>query len=264
MEKKTTQKKIESKTASKSRASKADKVLSATADLSATVFSTGGKEVGTTVLPASVFGISWNPDLVHQVALGMQANARAGQASAHTKMRGEVRGGGKKPWRQKGTGRARHGSIRSPIWRGGGVTHGPRADKEYGVRIPRKMRTKALFSVLSKKFSDGLVLFVDGLSFSEPKTKDARSILGALAGISGFEKMTKKSGNAALFVIPKNDENVKKSFRNIGTTGVEDVRNLNALDVLLYKYIVIANPDVSVKILSEKQETKNTDKQIKN
>lgn len=259
MEKKTTKKKIVKKTPAKPKAASVEKKVKApVGELSAKIFTVAGKEAGTTTLPASVFGVSWNSDLVHQVAVGMQANARAGRAGAHTKGRGEVRGGGKKPWRQKGTGRARHGSIRSPIWRGGGVTHGPRADKEYGVRIPKKMRAKALFSVLSKKFSDGNVLFVDALSFAGPKTRDARAMLDALAGISGFEKLAKKSGNAALIVTPKNDEAVKKSFRNIGTTGVEEVRNLNALSALSYAYLVIVNPEEAVKILSEKNETRNS------
>ena len=123
------------------------------------IYSKAGKEVGTITLPANIFGLTWNDALMHQVVTTMQANAR--NIIAHTKSRGDVRGGGRKPWQQKGTGRARHGSIRSPIWRGGGVTHGPRNDKVYAREIPKKMRAKALFIALSRKFKDGELLFVN-------------------------------------------------------------------------------------------------------
>lgn len=253
MEKKIVKKKIVKKTAAKPRALKAEKKAKAPAgELSAPMFTVAGKEAGTVALPSSVFGVTWNADLVHQVTLGMQANARAGLGRAHTKGRGEVRGGGRKPWRQKGTGRARHGSSRSPIWRGGGVTHGPRADKEYAVRIPRKMRARALFSVLSRKFRDGQILFVDTMPLAVPKTADAKKALDTLAKVAGFEKLSRKSGNAMLLVMPKNDDAVKKSFRNIGTTGVEEARNLNAVDALSYTYLVIVDPDTSVKAFESK------------
>src|SRR6202167_3095081 len=106
--------------------------------MEAIIYNTQGKKSGSVDLPEAIFGIKWNDSLMHQVVTSMQDNARTNVA--HTKGRGEVRGGGKKPWRQKGTGRARHGSIRSPIWKGGGVTHGPSKDKVYSVAIPKKMR----------------------------------------------------------------------------------------------------------------------------
>src|SRR6185369_11983395 len=108
---------------------------------------------------------------------------------------GEVRGGGKKPWQQKGTGRARHGSTRSPIWVGGGVAHGPRKDKNYDRKINKSAKAKAFLTLLSKKFKDGQVLFVESLSFTAPKTKDAKSALVSLSKAKGFEKLSTKRKN---------------------------------------------------------------------
>src|SRR3989344_1678996 len=116
------------------------------------IYNQEGKEVGKVSLPTAVFGVKWNPDLVHQAVVAMEANART--PVAHTKSRADVRGGGRKPWKQKGTGRARHGSTRSPIWVGGGVAHGPTNEKIFAKKINKKMRTKALYTVLSQKLRD--------------------------------------------------------------------------------------------------------------
>jgi large subunit ribosomal protein L4 len=131
--------------------------------MDAKIYNQKGKESGKVTLPDAVFAMQWNADLVHQVAVGMMSNAR--DPIAHTKTRGEVRGGGKKPWQQKGLGRARHGSSRSPIWVGGGVAHGPRNDKNYTKKINKKMKTAALYSILSKKLKDNEIIFLDTLSF---------------------------------------------------------------------------------------------------
>ncbi len=210
-----------------------------------------GKEVGKVQVPESIFGLPWNADLVHQVVTTIQGNARMG--NAHTKDRGEVRGGGKKPWKQKGTGRARHGSSRSPIWRGGGVTHGPRNEKDYSRKVNQKMRQKALLVALSRKFHDGEVLFVDSLEMAAPKTAEAKKVVTALA--KNFSALTKKQ-NAALFTIPTKHEATQRSFSNFGNVSVDEVRNLNPLTVLGSKYLIITAPEQSFEVLGKKQVVK--------
>jgi len=216
-------------------------------NLEATVFKADGASAGTITLPAEVFGAKWNADLVHQVVVGMQANARP--TVAHTKFRGEVRGGGKKPWKQKGTGRARHGSRRSPIWKGGGVTHGPRAEKVYAVKINKKMRSAALASVLSRKWKDGEVVFVESFNFSVPKTRDAKAALVAIAKSAGKDALATRRNNAALLAFPTRDLISAKSFRNIPGFMSEEVRNLNPVDILNRKFLVIADPKASLEAL---------------
>jgi large subunit ribosomal protein L4 len=210
----------------------------------AKVYNIQGKAAGKITLPEALFNLPWNADLVHQVVSSMRANART--PVAHAKTRGEVRGGGTKPWRQKGTGRARHGSTRSPIWVGGGVTHGPRKDKVYARKINRKMRQKALLVVLSRKYKDGEVIFVDKLEIAEPKAKEAKNVLLALG--KEFSGMTKRK-NAALIALSSS----QKSFRNFGNVSVDEVRNLNPVSVLSSKYLVIADPESALKTLSSKQ-----------
>ena len=215
--------------------------------LEATVWSTAGAKSSTVSLPPELFAVQWNADLVHQVVVGMQANARP--VTAHTKFRGEVSGGGKKPWKQKGTGRARHGSTRSPIWKGGGVTHGPRAEKVYAVKINRKMRVAALASVLSRKLRDGQIIFVDSLSFATPKTKDAKAMLVAIANGSGTQELVTKRKNAAVVAFAKKDMASEKSFRNIGSLTLAEIRNINPVDLMTKKYLVIENPAEALPVL---------------
>lgn len=221
--------------------------------MDAKVFSQDGKETGKVTLPETVFGVAWNPDLVHEVVIGMQANARTG--TAHTKDRSEVRGGGKKPWRQKGTGRARHGSSRSPIWTGGGVSHGPRNEKDHSVKINKKVRAKALASVLSKKLADQEVLFVDTFKLTEPKTKDAKVIMTALAKGAGQESLATKRKNAAVVVLAERNLATEKSFRNFGNVEVMQAKDINPVDLLTYKYVVVADAPSSVEILEKRVAT---------
>lgn len=214
--------------------------------MEATLYNAQGKKTGMVTLPEALFDVAWNDSLMHQVVTSMQGNART--PVAHTKTRGDVRGGGKKPWRQKGTGRARHGSTRSPIWRGGGITHGPRNEKNYARTIPRTMRTKALYMALSKKLKDGEIIFVDRLPFETPKTALARKALVALSG-AGFEKLATKRKNAALIALSNPDDAARKSFRNIGSVLCADVRNLNPMSVLGHAYLVIENPEAGIAML---------------
>lgn len=218
--------------------------------MNATVFSKEGKETGKVDLPDAVFAVTWNADLVHEVVTGMQANAR--QSTAHTKDRSEVRGGGKKPWKQKGTGRARHGSRRSPIWSGGGIAHGPRSDKDYSVKINKKVRAKALATVLSKKMTDNEIIFVDSLKMGEPKAKEAKAIFAAIANGSSNDAMARKRKNAALIVLTERDEATEKSFRNFGNIEVAQAKDINPVDLLTYKYVVVAEPKAAIEILEKR------------
>jgi len=217
------------------------------------IYNIQGKEAGTINLPETIFGLPWNADLVHQVVTAMQANARG--PVAHTKDRGEVRGGGKKPWAQKGTGRARHGSSRSPIWKGGGITHGPRKDKIYTQKANKQARQKALLVALSRKFKDGEIVFVDSLEMQAPKTREAKGFLMALAPQLGG--LTKKR-NAALIALPTAHVATHKSFRNMGNVETTEVRNLNPVSVLSAKYLVIADPKAAIETLGAKRVAKKS------
>jgi len=207
-----------------------------------------GKEVGSVVLPESIFGAKWNPDMVHQTVTSMLGSRR--NAVAHAKNRGEVSGGGKKPWRQKGTGRARHGSTRSPIWVGGGTTHGPRNDKNYSRKVNKTAASSTLASVLSKKFKDGEILMLNEIKLPEKKTKEAVSVLKAIAGIKGFESISKKKTNALYLSVPSISSDIKRTFRNIGNVDVVETRNINAADILGKKFIAFVAPEESFKILT--------------
>jgi large subunit ribosomal protein L4 len=214
------------------------------------IYDQKGGEAGTINLPAKVFAAKWRADLVHQVVEGMRSNKRAG--TADTKDRGEVSGGGKKPWKQKGTGRARHGSTRSPIWVGGGVTHGPLAEKNYKRKVSKKMRAQALFSVLSKKLKDNEILFVDTLSVSKINTKAAVTVVKNLAKASGFKPLANSKKPRVLTALFERDEKAEKSFRNLPQLEIVFLKNLNPLDVLNHQYLLIENPEKAVKFLESR------------
>ena len=143
-----------------------------------TIYNQEGKKSGESLLPKEVFNVKINTDLVHQVVVAQMANRR--RVIAHTKDRSEVRGGGRKPWRQKGTGRARHGSIRSPLWRGGGVTFGPTKFRVFKKEIPKKIKRKALFMVLSVKAKNNLLILLEDIKLEKLKTKLIAELLKKL------------------------------------------------------------------------------------
>ena len=191
------------------------------------IFDQKNKKVGTAEVSDKVFGAKWNPDLVHQVVQAQIANSRI--SIANTKGRGEVRGGGKKPWAQKGTGRARHGSSRSPIWIGGGVAHGPKKERNFTQKINKKMKRLALFSVLSKKFADGEVKFVEKLETDAPKTK---SVAGMLKNLEPKKVST--------LLLPGNGaKNIYRGAANLPKVKALDPASLNVYDLLIVKNVLI-------------------------
>jgi large subunit ribosomal protein L4 len=212
--------------------------------MDAPIYSMDGKKTGTVTLPDSIFGLRWNADLVKQVVDSLLSTKR--KTVAHTKDRSEVRGGGKKPWRQKGTGRARHGSIRSPIWVGGGVTGGPRNEKNFDRKVSKKMRIKALHTLLSRKWRDGEVILVDSVALSEPKTSVAIKTLRSLSSVKGFEDIFSKKNNAAVIAFSSKNKETERAFDNLGNIETMESRNLDPISLLKYKYLVIENPKVSL------------------
>ncbi len=222
--------------------------------MEATVYSVEGKKAGSINLPEAIFGLKWNADLVRQVADSLMSSKR--KNVAHTKSRADVSGGGKKPWQQKGTGRARHGSTRSPIWVGGGVAHGPRNDKNFARIVSKKMKAKALHTILSRKFAEGEILFVDELSLKEGKTKMAISALTSLSSVKGFEYLFTKKRNATAIAFSSKNKTLENAFRNLGNVETLEARNLDPLTLLKYKYLVIENPDTSIKALPKLGKTK--------
>ncbi len=196
------------------------------------IYNQEGEKTRQAKLPKEIFEQEFKPDLVNQVFVSMRSNRR--QNIAHTKDRSEVRGGGRKPWRQKGTGRARHGSIRSPLWIGGGVTFGPTKERNFKKSIPLKMKRKALKCVLSQKLRDKEIFIIDELKIEEPKTKTIYVLLNKL-----FKKIKKGGLMSLLIITDKKDEKLLKAIKNIPDIGIIEARNLNVLDVVSYKDLLI-------------------------
>ena len=190
------------------------------------LFNQKNEKTGTLDLPDAVFGVEWNPDLVHQALTVQVANRR--KVLADTKDRSEVSGGGRKPWRQKGTGRARAGTIRSPLWRGGGVVFGPHP-RDYSYLLPQKIRHKALMESINVKIKDKTIVVIDELNLEKGKTKEMASFLSNLK--SGEQKV--------LFVLDKMDEKIRKNSRNIANLRVIQTSNLNAYLVLWSEKLIL-------------------------
>lgn len=185
-----------------------------------------GKEVGTLPVPDALFAVEAKPAVIHEVIVAQEANSRT--PLAHAKDRSEVRGGGKKPWKQKGTGRARHGSTRSPIWVGGGVAHGPRKERNFTQKINKKTKRLALAMLLSDRLKDGALVAVENFDIPEAKTKFAAKMRQALPG-----------GQAStLVVVTPGDDKMKRALQNIPKTASMHAHSLNARDVAKYRNIV--------------------------
>lgn len=214
------------------------------------VYTTEGKVKKTLDLPEEIFAAKWNADLVAQVLTSQASNRRAG--TAHTKNRAEVRGSHKKPWAQKGSGRARHGSAQSPLWKGGGVTFGPRNDKNYKKVIPKGMKVAALFSLLSAKVKEGKVLFVDNIDLTTGKTKDADEVIKGLSNVEGFTTLRHKKHNNVYLSVKKGEEMSKRAFRNLPYLTLHNMDDLNPLDIANTRYLLISNVEETVEYLSSK------------
>lgn len=193
----------------------------------AQVYNQEGKKVEKIELNSNIFGVEVNEDLMHEALTAAMAQNR--KAFAHTKERGEIRGGGRKPWRQKGTGRARHGSIRSPLWIGGGVTFGPRNERVFEKGINKKAKRKAMLMVLSARANDEDVMILDDLKIDNAKTKILVDLFKKLPGIE----------RRVLFVMDKPTEEAMRAARNIDWLRIVGANNLNIVELLNYPKLVI-------------------------
>ncbi|HBH11912.1 MAG: LSU ribosomal protein L4p (L1e) [Clostridiales bacterium 38_11] len=195
------------------------------------LYNVSGEQIGDIELSDDIFGIEVNTHVMYEAVKAYLANQRQGTQSAKT--RSEVRGGGRKPWRQKGTGRARQGSIRSPQWKGGGVVFAPKP-RDYSIRLPKKVRRLALKSAFSSKVESNEIIVLDELNMTSPKTKDMIKVLENL-----------KVGKKTLIVIPGKDENIYKSARNIPGVKTSAVNTLNVYDILNHNSFVITKDAIS-------------------
>lgn len=204
-------------------------------DLKVKLYNFEGKELGNQDLNAAFFGVKVNPIVVQQVVIAQNANSR--EAIAHTKGRAEVRGGGRKPWKQKGTGRARHGSIRSPLWVGGGVTFGPTSERNFAQKVNKKVKKQALAMAFSDKVAESRLILVDGYNLADAKTK---TLANALKNLPNNKQST-------LVVTAKAEDNIVKASKNIPRVKAIYFGSLNIVDLLKYKYILV-NQDLLSKI----------------
>ncbi len=198
------------------------------------LYNVEGKAVGEKELKAEIFGVAVNPNVVHEVMVGLMANSR--QPLAHTKTKGEVRGGGKKPWKQKGTGRARQGSTRNPHWIGGGVAFGPRAERDYTKKINAKTKRKALCMVLSDKVASDKLVLVEALDAKNGKTKEINSVLGKLP-VKG----------KLMLIAPGRNESLARSTRNLQNVNLVNVGSVNITDIIRAEYVV-TTPEATDKL----------------
>lgn len=197
------------------------------------LYKSTGEQAGNQELSDAVFGVKVNNRLVHQVYVALEANAR--EPWADTKDKSEVRGGGRKPWRQKGTGRARHGSIRSPLWRGGGITFGPLSIRNYKQKLNRKMKQQAVRMCLSGKVAEEKMVALEAVNLSG-KTKDAAALLAKLPG----------TGKSTLILTAGQDEALLLSTRNIPKVHVQRAQDVNVVDLMHHQHIIVTADAVRV------------------
>ena len=257
---------VKSKTKKTIKSRKTEKIKAGkkeTANLELPVYDVEGKEVSTTKLAQEIFNVKMNPNLVYQVATSQMANRR--KVIAHTKDRSEVRGGGKKPWRQKGTGRARHGSIRSPLWKGGGVTFGPTKARVFKKEIPKKMRRLAFFMVISSKAQNSFLILLDKLKIEKstqgPREPTGQAPVAELRSLRGRQntKLTKSMAEilkklpcrneSCLIALPEMDKNLILATRNLPDVQTVQAKDLNCLDLLSFKYLLM--PKETIKVIRE-------------
>lgn len=241
------------------------------------VYNTTGEKVKELDLDPKIFNVDIKEGVVHQVAISQMANSRV--AIAHAKDRSEVHGGGAKPWRQKGTGRARHGSSRSPIWVGGGVTFGPTKNRNFSKKVNKKMKTKALFMCLSDKVNGSLLTMLDKLSVNDGKTREVVEVLKNLKDVLKLEEVKKKEKRkdkenkenssaeaqgqlvaktekqkfdiknfklSLLLIIPKNDKNIVQASKNLDGIQIITADSLNVVNLLKYERVLITEGSLEV------------------
>ncbi len=196
-----------------------------------TIYNQNAESVGEIEVNDKIFAVKPSIHLLAEAVRIQASNARKGLA--HTKTRGEVSGGGKKPWKQKGTGRARAGSTRSPIWRHGGITFGPRSDRNWSLKINKKAKTKALFMSLSDKVKDGKLIIVEGLNLDTPKTKEFVKVMTA------FHAKLKDLGKKQMMILPKKDESLVRASRNLQEVNTVLATSLNVTDVLKADSLIV-------------------------
>src|SRR3989338_10174899 len=205
--------------------------------MEAILYNQKAENIGKVDLPDRIFNLEMNKDLIHQIVTSQMSNKR--QVIAHAKGRGEVRGGGKKPWKQKGTGRARHASIRSPIWKGGGATFGPTKERNFKKKINKKMARKALFMTLSSKARDNQLFVLDNVSLENAKTKEMAGIFKNFSSLMGLPAGQTGKKSTVLLVVPSMEDKIKRSSKNLPNFSAVEARNLNPLEILSYKYLVL-------------------------
>lgn len=205
------------------------------------IYNQEGEKVKDMSLNESIFKVPAKQELLHQAMLAQMGNER--QVIADTKDRSEVRGGGKKPWRQKGTGRARAGSSRSPIWIGGGVTFGPTTDRNFSKKINKKMRQKAIFMVISDRLADNNLVIVDKVELKEAKTKAFNQIIKNIE--NKVLKVEENKKRSVLFINSKSEDALRFSGRNLVGVKVISLDNINILDLLKYRKLIMTEETVA-------------------